>query len=132
MQSFHTGQRAFRIADVRTIMAGAGEEAYFIDMEGAASFVKCMKESDAYHDLTDTHFEVLWKVIHESPERSLKSAIANRDLLARIAFQDQSRMIAFAAATYASGSRSDPVAKILFGGFSSAASLITPDSSHAS
>lgn len=119
MQSFHTGQRAFSIATVRAILAGRDENGYFSKPENATRFVADLKRSDAYRDVLDRHFHVLWKAIHRSPGKSLRSAVEARDFVAAMAFHDQARVTALAAATGAMASSNDPAAKVIFAGFGS-------------
>ena len=115
MQSFHAGTSQFSIRDVRRIFAA--DKALFESPTSSAAFVKKMLECKAYKSLMPRHFEVLWRAIHESPKKTLKSAIESRELLARIAFQNQAQMTALAAARSFTGSRDDPIAKVLFAGF---------------
>jgi hypothetical protein len=115
MQSFHAGTSQFSIRDVRRVFA-AGRALFEIPALSAA-FVTKMLECKAYKSLRPRHFEVLWRAIHDSPKKTLKSAIENRELLVRIAFQNQAQMTALAAAKSFTGSRKDPIAKVLFAGF---------------
>ena len=115
MQSFHAGKSQFSIRDVRRIFAA--DKALFESPTSSAAFVKKMLECNAYKSLMPRHFEVLWRAIHDSPQKTLKSAIESRELLARLAFQNQAQMTALAAARSFTGSRKDPIAKVLFGGF---------------
>jgi hypothetical protein len=115
MQSFHAGTSQFSIRDVRRIFAA--DKALFESPTSSAAFVKKMLECKAYKSLLPRHFELLWKAIHESPKKTLKSAIESRELLARLAFQNQAQMTALAAASSFKGSRDDPIAKVLFAGF---------------
>lgn len=114
MQSFHAGLSQVSIRDIRQIFA-AGEGLF--EDPNSASFTKKMLAYKAYKSLNSRHFEVLWRAIHESPKKTLKSVIESRELLARIAFQNQAPMIALAATKHFHGSRKDPIAKVLFGGF---------------
>jgi hypothetical protein len=116
MQSFHTGKRALSIKYVREILGGRTEVGIFGETNHADEFLKQIK-IDAYSKLLNRHFEVLWRVIHDSPRKTLKSAIESRALLARLAFQNQAQLTALAAATSFAGSRHDPIAKVLFAEF---------------
>jgi len=116
MQSFHTGKRALSIKYVRDILGGRAEKGIFSENHHAGDFLKQIK-IDAYSKLLNRHFEVLWRVIHDSPKKTLKSAIEDRELLARLAFQNQAQLTALAAARSFAGSRQDPIAKVLFADF---------------
>ena len=76
MQSFHAGTSQFSIRDVRRIFAA--DKDLFESPTSSAAFVKKMLECKAYKSLLPRHFELLWKAIHESPKKTLKSAIESR------------------------------------------------------
>lgn len=124
MQSFHTGQRAFTISDVRRVLGHGDEDKYFENLVGAERFIAALKASDAYASLQDRHFHVLWKVIQASPDHTLRSAIKHLGAMSRIAFQSQSREIAAAALTHETCSLVEPVARVLYGLFGGRAKLI--------
>jgi hypothetical protein len=115
MQSVRAGESQFSIRDVRQHFAAA--ESFFESPISSSAFVREMLKCEEYKRLKPRHFEVLWKAIHQSTKKTLKSAIEGRELLAQIAFQNQAPMIALAAARRFAGSRKDPVAQVLFAGF---------------
>jgi hypothetical protein len=117
MQSFHTGQRAFTIGDVRRVFGHGDEGDYFESLDGAARFVMALKECDAYGSLQDRHFHILWRVIQASPEHTLRSAIKQLGAMTRIAFQSQAREIAAAALSQQSCPLDEPAARVLYGLF---------------
>jgi len=114
MQSFHTGQRAFSIADVRRILGEKNGKGYFKDLDGAKAFVKSMKECDAYKSLMDRHLHVLWRGVHGSPEGTLTSLIESHGPLTRIAFRDQARQLLLAVLKGAHGTAAEPSVRVMF------------------
>jgi hypothetical protein len=124
MQSFHTGQRAFTIGDVRRVVGHGDESKYFGDLDGAARFVAALKECDAYGSLQDRHFHIVWRVIQASPEHTLRSAIKHLGAMSRIAFQSQAREVAVAALSQESCPLTEPTARVLYGLFGARGGLV--------
>ena len=117
MQSFHTGEKVFSIQNVLAILDGKESEGCFKGERGAKTFIEAMKVSDAYKKLKNRHFEILWRVISQSPAKSLKSAIQSSGLITRIAFENQANQILLGAANADSGSLDEPVSRVLFNRF---------------
>jgi len=117
MQSFHTGEKVFSIQNVLAILDGKESEGCFKGEKGAKTFIEAMKVSDAYKKLKNRHFEILWRVISQSPAKSLKSAIQSSGLITRIAFENQAKQILLGAAIADSGSLDEPVSRVLFNRF---------------
>jgi len=124
MQSFHTGQRAFTIGDVRRVLGRRDDDLYFKDVKGAVNFVAALKECDAYSSLQNRHFHILWRVIQASPEQTLRSAIKHLGAMSRIAFQSQAREIVTAALTHESSPLAEPSARVLYGLFGARSKLL--------
>ena len=128
MQSFHTGQRAFSIGIIRRILQ-ATEKSYFCDIDEAFRFAQDLKDGDGkdnkpYKDVRDRHFHVLWRVIHYSKDRTLRSVIHDLKPLSRIAFQNQAREIAAAALTHEPCPLAEPSARVLYGLFGARSKLL--------
>src|ERR1019366_1476408 len=117
MQSFHTGQKAFSILDVLDILDGRKGPTFFDRIEDAPLFIRQMQQSTAYRSLRDCHFQILWQVIHASPDRSLRSAIGSLGLFARISFEKQARHLFLGALTQEHGMINQPPASVLFNRF---------------
>ena len=117
MQSFHTGQRAFTMGDVRKILGRGDDKKYFDGLDGAGQFVAALKECPAYGELQDRHFHILWRVIQASSEHTLRSAIKHLGAMSRIAFQSQAREIAVAALSHESCPLTEPATRVLYGLF---------------
>ena len=117
MQSFHTGQKAFSILDVLDILDGRKGPTLFGRIEDAPLFIEQMRQSTAYRSLRDCHFQILWQVIHASPDRSLRSAIDSLGLFARISFENQARHLFLGALTHEHGMIDQPPASVLFNRF---------------
>ena len=115
MQSVRASASQFSIREVRRILAN--EKAMFESPASSAAFVTKMLKCDEYSRLKPRHFDVLWRAIFDSPKKTLKSAIDSRELLARLAFQNQAQLTALAAMRNFTGSRKDPIAQVLFAGF---------------
>ena len=92
---------------------------FFYHPHFASEFVRAMKASDAYKGLDDRHLEILWRAIHSSPEKSLRSVTKSGGLLTRIAFERQRRHILLAACKNESASTNEPAARVLFNLFGS-------------
>jgi hypothetical protein len=118
MQSFHTGQKAFSIHSVLDILDHRMEPNFFDRIEDAPIFIKEMRQSAAYRSLRDCHFQILWRVIHDSPDKSLRSAIKSLGLFARIAFENQARHLFLGALMQEQGMINHPPANVLFNRFS--------------
>jgi DNA-directed RNA polymerase beta' subunit len=114
MQSFHTGQKAFSILDVLDILDSRKEANVFDRPQDAPLFITLMQQSSAYRGLRDCHFQILWRVIHRSPERSLKSAIESLGLFTRISFEKQARHLFLGALMQEQGLIDEPPANVLF------------------
>ena len=99
------------------ILDGRESEGCFEGAKGAKAFIEAMKVSDAYRKLENRHFEILWRVISQSPAKSLKSAIQSSGLITRIAFENQAKQIFLGAAIADSGSLDEPVSRVLFNRF---------------
>ena len=117
MQSFHTGQKAFSILDVLDILDGRKGPTFFDRIEDAPLFIRQMQQSTAYRSLRDCHFQILWQVIHASPDRSLRSAIGSLGLFARISFEKQARHLFLGALTQEHGMINQAPASVLFNRF---------------
>ena len=117
MQSFHTGEKVFSIQNVLAILEGRENEGCFEGANGAKVFIEAMKVSDAYKKLDDRHFEILRRVISQSPAKSLKSATQASGLITRIAFENQAEQILLGAVSADSGSLDEPVSRVLFNRF---------------
>jgi hypothetical protein len=124
MQSFHTGVKAFTIQSVLNILDGREEMRYFDDPKYVNDFLSEMMKSKPgekkkpYKDLDEKHFQVLWRVIHNSPEHTLRSATHSVGLLTGIGFEQQSKRILVGACSSACSTVDEPVARVflnLFG-----------------
>ena len=113
MQSFHTSDKAISMEDVEHVLSGKGHDVFMKD-DGAAAFRELMKSSRAYRGLLDRHFHILWRIIHASPERNLRSALSSLGLFSGIAFERQAQRIFLAALYGKTGSIKEPAAKIMF------------------
>jgi hypothetical protein len=117
MQSFHTGQKAFSIHDVLDILDSRKKPNLFDRIESAPIFIGEMKQSSAYRSLRDCHFRILWRVIHDSPDKSLRSAIKSLGLFARIVFENQAKHLFLGALLQEQGMINQPPANVLFNRF---------------
>lgn len=87
----------------------------FENAEGASVFINLLKSIDAYKDIETRHFQILWRVISESNERTLESATSEVGLLllSRMAFESQKETLFKAALNEMSDPLSEPVARII-------------------
>jgi RNA polymerase Rpb2, domain 6/RNA polymerase Rpb1, domain 2/RNA polymerase Rpb1, domain 5/RNA polymerase Rpb2, domain 7/RNA polymerase Rpb2, domain 3 len=117
MQSFHTGQKAFSILDVLDILDSRKGSNFFDRIEDASLFIRQMQKSSAYRGLRECHFQILWRVVHGSPKRSLRSAIDSLGLFARISFEKQAKHLFLGALMQERDSINEPPASVLFNRF---------------
>lgn len=121
MRSFHAGERAVDIHDVRSILGVGSQplerEFHFADPSEATRFVEKMRSADAYKSVLSRHFQLLWKVLSWSPERNLVSAIQAHDAFTRLAYREPAPLLLDAAIKRERCTRHGPFAKVLFGGF---------------
>lgn len=108
MRSYHTGTSEIDLEYVKAVLK---EQANFQDGT-CEDFVSLLKRSDAYKDIDERHFQVLWRVIHDSDERTLASAISKISPLSAIAFESQAERLLLAMHS-ASDPVTDPVARVL-------------------
>lgn len=114
MQSFHTGQKVFSIHDALNILDGRTEESLFECEADVEKFIQAMKESPAYRGIMDRHFMVLWRVIHESPKRSLKSVTDNLGIFSRIVFESQGKNLLLGALSHETEALTQSPAGVVF------------------
>lgn len=114
MQSFHSGKREIDIHTVRSILADPG---WFESEASLERFVTELKSAKAYGNLSARHFQLLWKVIHSSPDRTLHSAVMSREPMAVLGYRHHRKVIAEALACGIPTSRGDPIVKLMLGGF---------------
>jgi DNA-directed RNA polymerase beta' subunit len=124
MQSFHAGASGIDIHTVRDLLRTS---ANFQELEQSGQFVTFMQKADAYENILDRHFQILWRVIHDSEQKSLPSAIAGQDALTVLANRHRASSLASAVLQGARSSRNGPIAKTLLGGFRSEEQPQTPD-----
>ena len=121
MRSFHVGESQVDIHTVRSILGDGAKRSDsgspFAEPTQAQKFVADMKGADAYKHLMGRHFELLWKVLHQSDGKSLLSAIQLHDVITRLAHRDPTRLILEAAMRRESAPGTGPFAKVLLGGF---------------
>lgn len=110
MQSFHHGEKGISIKDVAKIL---NDPYNFDDISKAEDFLKEMKQINAYRDILDRHFQILWKGISWSKEKKLSSAASSHGLLSRIAFERQKKEIFNAIINKERDPLTDPVARVL-------------------
>lgn len=122
MQSFHTGTRGIDIEYVENALNGKifndekkefEECDWFGNVTKAHAFISLLKNDDAYKDIEDRHFQILWRVIHESTDKTLKSVTSEMGTLSRMAFESQLKVIFEAAKSEVIAPISDPVARII-------------------
>lgn len=124
MQSFHTGKRGINMEDVENTLNGKKcndekkefkECDWFSDITKAPEFISLLKSGDdsAYKDIEDRHFQILWRVIHESTDKTLKSVTSEMGTLSRMAFESQLKVIFEAAKSQVVAPISDPVAMVI-------------------
>ena len=87
---------------------------FFYHPQFAPEFVRAMKQAAAYRGLDDRHLQILWRAIHRSPDKSLRSVTKTGGLLSRIAFEQQRRHILLAACKKESASPGEPACRVLF------------------
>lgn len=119
MQSFHTGEKAFTIQTVLGLLDGEESARFFQMPESAGEFVSEMRKAKPYKDVDERHFRVLWRCIHASPERTLKSATQAVGLMTRIGFEQQAKNILVGACHEEHGFVDEPFARVLFNLFGS-------------
>jgi len=124
MQSFHSGEKGFSIADARSILEDKENLGYFESAQGASIFIGKMKDAKAYQSLLDVHFQILWKAIHCSPERTLRSLIQSHGPVTRIAFQRQARELLSAVLENTSSTANEPAVRVLFSLFAHRENLL--------
>jgi hypothetical protein len=117
MQSFHTGEKKFSFRDALDILESRNDPSLFSRVEDAALFASEMRKSEAYQNLRDCHFQVLWRVIHDSPDRSLRSVIESLGLFARICFERQAKHLLLGALAQEQDRVDRPPANVLFNRF---------------
>ena len=122
MQSFHTGQRGIDIEYVENALNGKifndkknefEECDWFSDVTKAHAFISLLKNDNVYKDIEDRHFQILWRVIHESTDKTLKSATSEIGTLSLMAFESQLKVIFEAAKSKVVALISDPVARVI-------------------
>lgn len=118
MQSFHTGKKVFSIRDALDILESRIPPSLFGRVEDAPLFLGEMRKSEAYRNLRSCHFEVLWRVIHDSPDRSLRSVIESLPLFARVSFERQAKHLLLGALAQEQDRVDRPPANVLFNRFS--------------
>ncbi|MBI5818310.1 MAG: hypothetical protein HZA88_04925 [Verrucomicrobia bacterium] len=114
MQSFHTGEKGVSIQGVRQNLGSLGRKRFFKTVNGADSFIKEMQGLEAYEGLLDRHFQILWRVIHDSDGKSLESAAESAGLMTRISFKAQARQLLLGAYFKKSSSLREPASRVLF------------------
>jgi DNA-directed RNA polymerase beta' subunit len=120
MQSFHTGEKSFTIQTVLGLLDGEQSARFFQTPEGAMQFLAEMMESKQgekkkpYKDLEKRHFQVLWRCIHASPERTLRSATQAVGLMTRIGFEQQAKNILVGVCHGECSCVKEPFARVLF------------------
>lgn len=123
MQSFHTGTRGVNLEDVKKGLEGfkfnQDKEEYektdwFSDLKGAHEFINSLKDINAYKDIEARHFQVLWKAIFDSNEKTLKCATTEIGPLSCMAFEAQLQTVFYAALNKVVDPLTEPVARILF------------------
>ena len=119
MQSFHTGEKAFTIQTVLGLLDGEESVRFFQMPESAGEFVSEIRKAKPYKDVDERHFQVLWRCIHASPERTLKSATQAVGLMTRIGFEQQAKNILVGACHEEHGFVDEPFARVLFNLFGS-------------
>jgi hypothetical protein len=119
MQSFHTGQSGFSIGGVSHILgtSGSGDDRLFENASAAALFVAKMKTEPAYADVDVRHFQILWRVIHDSPKRTMRSAIGRAGPFSRMCFQNQTNELARAVVSGNASELTEPFVRVMFGLF---------------
>jgi hypothetical protein len=121
MRSFHGSESAVNIHSIRS-MLGFGKKTKearfsFANPADAPQFVEEMKRIDAYSQLSERHFYLLWKVLHWSRDHTLQSAIADYDPIARLAYRNPAREILLATLKNSSFASESPFSKVLLGDF---------------
>ena len=95
---------------------------WFSGITKAPEFISLLKSGDdslksgddsAYKDIEDRHFQILWRVIHESTDKTLKSVTSEMGTLSRMAFESQLKVIFEAAKSKVVAPISDPVARVI-------------------
>lgn len=111
MQSFHTSQKGISIDRVEARLDRQPER--FSNPDDAASFVAFMREANAYGNLDERHLLLLWRAIHESDGKTLRSACRSGDWLERAAFERQVEYLLEAAASGAEATLDSPAGRRL-------------------
>ncbi|MEI8309214.1 MAG: hypothetical protein WCH98_00500 [Verrucomicrobiota bacterium] len=117
MRSFHAGASEI---DIHTVRAALNDSSRFGKPATAADFVAFMKDADAYENILGRHFEILWRVIHDSEDATLRSAIRGHDVLTVLAHSQQGAVLAHALLEGKDSELSGPIAKVMLGGFKTA------------
>lgn len=113
MQSFHTGEKTFTIHSVLNLLDGRDELHLFDHTECVKAFVAAMKKAKPYRELEERHFQLLWRAIRSSPERTLKSANLATGLLTRVGFEQQGKRVLIGACAGESSAVTEPFARVL-------------------
>ena len=133
MQSFHVSESAVNIQWVRMALGadrpGPGQTMPFPFAHSSqiADFVEKMKAIKAYEKLHPRHLQLLWKALHESKSRTLRSAIQAADPVMRLSHDRRPDTEILVAAIRSNRCRRDvPFASILFGAPSKHTPVQTP------
>jgi hypothetical protein len=119
MQSFHIGEKSFTIQTVLGLLDGEESARFFQMSQNAGEFGSEMRKAKPYKDIDGRHFQVLWRCIHASPERTLRSATQAVGLMTRIGFEQQAKNILVGMCHGERGFVDEPFARILFNLFGS-------------
>lgn len=117
MQSFHTGEKAFTIKTVIDILDGDDGKELFENVGRSGDFVSAIRKAKAYKELDERHFQVLWRAIHLSSTKTLKSATQSVGLITRIGFEQQAKNILVGVCSGQISSIAEPFARVLFNRF---------------
>lgn len=120
MQSFHGSEKRVNIYEVRSFLGiglRSGKSFDFSDPATAPRFVEAFKRVEAYREISERHFYVLWKVLHRSRGGTLPSAVADQDVATRLAYRNPAREILAAALNGLTINLDNPFARLLVSRF---------------
>ena len=120
MQSFHTGTSACDIKWLRYLLAGKYSDGAK-EIENEDDFVReFTKASSPYKKIRPAYFRLLWRVMRQSENKTLASAMKANDqldALTGIAHQQQTKRLLVAAQTHAEFNHNSPISRVFFADF---------------